>query len=227
MKNSLALPAFLIVVGYLVFAGLASWWPWNVPVVLNQNSPSPTPTPTPTVIPTLVPVSTPELTSASPSNQYSIQCQEEAGGEVFRGQPWYEYLKGRILPGWYMTSVCYNAELNSAIYFRSQINPNKKPDPDLDYYSQFGIYDIAVDDFVVGPKKKIDLLGGCGPVDAWLRIGQIIYGCGGRDGPLSFSEIYSFDIESQTHKLTRRCAMEVMDNEEMTTEKKCVDSPEN
>lgn len=66
IQKSLALPVFLIFIGYLVFATLAGWWPWNIKVATN---PVPTPTPTsvvtPTqttaVIPPFSPVDTPEV----------------------------------------------------------------------------------------------------------------------------------------------------------------------
>lgn len=223
-QKSISFPVFLVFVGYLVFAALAGWWPWNVKVATN-----PVATPTPTVTPTITPTLTPEPINIIPDDQYAIRCQEGVyeETEVFKGQPWYEYLKGRILPGWYMTSVCYNAELNSAVYFRSQINPDAKPDPDLDYYSQFGIYDVSKDDFIVGPKYKVQLFVGCGPVDAWMRTGQIIYSCGGGDGGFSYLETYSFDPKTKNQKLIRRCTTEIGVENDLGAKEECVDNPKN
>lgn len=215
-QKSLALPVFLIAIGYLVFAGLAGWWPWNVQVVLNPNvslSPTPFVVPEPTLAPFVI-----------LADQYTLQCNDD-DGNIFEGEPWYEYLKSRILPGWSMTTVCHNAELNRSIYFRVNFNPDDYPSNKKDKYSQFGIYDISKDDFVVGPKKALDTYEGCGEAVVWMRTNRIHYNCEQGDGGYAKTETYSFDLETQIQTLIRRCASET--GYEGNEKETCVNNPKN
>lgn len=219
-QNNLAFPAFLIAVGYLIFAGLAGWWPWNVPVPIGS---SPLPTLTPAYSETIRP--TPPSPATTPSQQYFLQCQERGEDEIFNGQPWYEYLKSRILPGWHMTSVCYNMERNAAVYFRVNFDPDDYPFSKKDKYSQFGVYDVSQDDFIVGPKKALEVYQGCGYAVVWMKINQIHYNCEGGEGGGLITETYSFDLETQTQKLIRRCESEA--GLEGYEKKTCVNDPKN
>ncbi|MDO8495464.1 MAG: hypothetical protein Q7S32_03000 [bacterium] len=202
----LPLLVFVVVVVYLIVAGIGGWWPWNVQVAVIPNNGSGISvswTPSDSPLPAS-PTATPETVTSS---EYALQCQGDYTGEIFKGQAWYEYIKGKVLPGWFLNRVCHNAELKQAVYFRTNFDTDKDWSDPKDRYSQFGVYDISKDDFVVGSKKKLKIYQSCENEVSWLKTGQIIYKCVISDEGSRHDETYSFDISSGTEKLIRQCAI--------------------
>ena len=108
---------------------------------------------------------------------YNLDCAENPN-DFQAKYSWYGKFKGQIIEGWELDAVCYNQELNRAVYLKSKIDyENYKFDINRKIYgqSQLGIYNISQDTFDKAPIKNLGFYEGCGIIKEWQKNNSIIY----------------------------------------------------
>lgn len=141
------------------------------------------------------------------AENYLLDCTNEP--EKFQSKYyWYNNLKEQIIENWSLDAVCYNNELNKAVYLKSKINwENYVYDPKRTSYglSQLGIYDIEKDIYNKAPEKNLGFYEGCGIIKEWNKNGEIIYQCGAGDAGVGTISIFSYNIINKTESLIEEC----------------------
>lgn len=138
---------------------------------------------------------------------YILDCTNES--EKFQSKySWYNHFKEQIIENWSLDVVCYNDELNKAVYLKSKIDwGNYEYDPSRDSYglSQLGIYDIKKDTYDKAPEKNLGFYEGCGIIKEWSKNGEIIYQCGAGDAGVGTTSSFFYNTIAKTTRLIEEC----------------------
>ncbi|MBU3917424.1 hypothetical protein KKA14_17970, partial [bacterium] len=129
------------------------------------------------------------------SATYTLDCTNKPS-DFQSKYSWYEHFKEQIIENWSLDVVCYNDELDKAVYLKSKIDwGNYVYDSNRASYglSQLGIYDIEKDIFDKAPEKNLGFYEGCGIIKEWNKNNEIVYQCGAGDAGVGTTSIFSYN----------------------------------
>ncbi len=153
---------------------------------------------------------------------YKLDCTDKP--DSFQSKySWYNYFKEQVMGNWSLDVICYNNELNKAVYLKSKIDwGNYVYDPKRTSYglSQFGIYNIKKDQFDRGQEKDLGFYEGCGIIKKWNKNNEIVYQCGSGDAGVGITRTCSYNTINKTTRLIEECdSQDGREPKEICTEK--------
>jgi len=138
---------------------------------------------------------------------YILDCTNEP--DSFQSKySWYREFKEQIIENWSLDTVCYNNELNKAVYLKSKIDwENYVYDSSRTSYgfSQLGIYDIEKDAYDKAPEKNLGFYEGCTIIKEWDKNNEIVYQCGAGDAGVGTTRAFSYNTIAKTARLIEEC----------------------
>lgn len=153
---------------------------------------------------------------------YKLDCTDKP--DSFQSKySWYGHFKEQIIENWSLEIVCYNGELNKAVYLKSKLDlENYVYDPKRTSYgfSQLGIYDTEKDTYDKAPSKNLGFYENCGIIKEWSKNNEIIYQCGAGDAGIGATSTFSYNTTAKTVRLIEECDIQAgREPEEICTKK--------